>query len=65
MILVKKLTMLTLTIYLNVNLKNDVNLIEEILPDLTGYDVILMEELVAKYKAVIFFMYYLTFAFEL
>ena len=57
--------MLTLTIYLNVNLKNDVNLIEEILPDLTGYDVILMEELVAKYKAVIFFMYYLTFAFEL
>ena len=65
MILVKKLTMLTLTIYLNVNLKNDANLIEEILPDLTGYDVILMEELVAKYKAVIFFMYYLTFAFEL
>jgi hypothetical protein len=57
--------MLTLTIYLNVNLKNDVNLIEEILPDLTGYDVILMEELVAQYKAVIFFMYYLTFAFEL
>ena len=57
--------MLTLTIYLNVNLKNDANLIEEILPDLTGYDVILMEELVAKYKAVIFFMYYLTFAFEL
>lgn len=63
-ILAKKLTLLMLTIYLNVILIDDTNSIEEYLPDITGYEVILVEELVAQHKAVIFMMYYLTFAFE-
>ena len=64
MILVKKLHLLILTIYLNVNLKKDSNDLEEKMLGMAGYDVILMEELITQYKAVIFFMYYLTFAFE-